>query len=158
MDEQAKKTVLRLATYGLYAVCAGAPDAPSAMTVNWLTQTSFEPPLLAVAMEVDSRTTRAARESGLFTVCPFAEGQRELAGQLGRRSAKVPDKLDGIAFVGTPAGSVALADALGYAECRVLGEQPSGDHVLVLAEVIGATVLREGAPLTMRDAGFRYSG
>src|SRR3954469_18564797 len=120
MDEQAKKTVLRLATYGLYAVCAGAPDAPSAMTVNWLTQASFEPPMLAVAMEVDSRTTRAARERGLFAVCPSAAGQRELAGQLGRRSAKAPGKLDGIAFISTPAGSVVLANALGYVECRVL--------------------------------------
>jgi flavin reductase (DIM6/NTAB) family NADH-FMN oxidoreductase RutF len=158
MDERAKKTLLRLVPYGLYAVAAGTVDAPSAMTVNWLTQTAFEPPMLAVAMEVDSRTLGVVRERGLFTVSLFDAGQRELAGQLGRRSAKAPDKLAGIAFVATYAGSVALAESLGHLECRVTGELPSGDHVLVLAEVLEAVALREGAALSMRDAGFRYSG
>jgi flavin reductase (DIM6/NTAB) family NADH-FMN oxidoreductase RutF len=158
MDEQAKRTLLRQFTYGLFALAAGTPDQPSAMTVNWITQASFEPPMVAVAMEADSRTLRVTRERGLFTVSVFGEEQRELAGQLGRRSAKAPDKLQGIRFVATPSSSVALADGLGYLECRVAAELPSGDHVLVLAEVVEAVVLREGQPLTMRAAGFRYFG
>ena len=49
MDETAKKQILRLFTYGLYAVTARDEDDVAAMTVNWATQVSFDPPLIAVS-------------------------------------------------------------------------------------------------------------
>src|SRR5581483_1109346 len=104
MDEQAKKTVLRHFTYGLFALASGSLERPSAMTVNWICQTSFEPPLVAVALEQDARTLEAVRATGRFTVTAYAEGQRELAGQLGRRSAKAPNKLDGLDLTATDSG------------------------------------------------------
>jgi flavin reductase (DIM6/NTAB) family NADH-FMN oxidoreductase RutF len=158
MDVEAKRTVLRLFRYGLFGLAAGSLDAPCAMTVNWVTQSSFEPPMLCVALELDSRTSRVVLERGTFTLCVFDESQRELAGQLGRRSSKVPAKLDGVAFVPTQSGSVALAEALGYLECRVTGQVPSGDHLVVVAEIVDAVSQRDGAPLTMSAAGFRYFG
>ena len=45
MDNALKKTVLRMFTYGLYAVTAKPGADISVMTANWLTQCSFEPPL-----------------------------------------------------------------------------------------------------------------
>ncbi len=48
VDVNLKKQVLRTFTYGLYAVsCADAGEV-NAFTANWLTQVSFDPPLLAV--------------------------------------------------------------------------------------------------------------
>ena len=38
MDEAIKKTVLRMFTYGLYAVTAKHGDEMSVMTANWITQ------------------------------------------------------------------------------------------------------------------------
>jgi len=35
---------------------------------------------------------------------------------------------------------------------------PSGDHTLVLGEVVEAGVEREGPALTLQAAGFKYSG
>ena len=51
MDNALKKTVLRMFTYGLYAATAKHGSDVSIMTVNWLTQCSFEPPLLVLAVE-----------------------------------------------------------------------------------------------------------
>ena len=46
MDEQAKKTSLRMIPYGLYVLTAEAKDGSvAAATVNWVTQASFQPPL-----------------------------------------------------------------------------------------------------------------
>src|SRR5438034_679214 len=49
-------------------------------------------------------------------------------------------------------------EALGWLECRVVATMPSGDHTLVLGEVVEAGVEREGAALTLQAAGFKYSG
>ena len=98
MDETAKKQVLRLFTYGLYAVTARDGDETAAMTVNWATQVSFAPPLIAVSMERASRTREIAIRTGRFALCVFAADQRELAGLLGRHSAKAPEKFAGVAW------------------------------------------------------------
>jgi flavin reductase (DIM6/NTAB) family NADH-FMN oxidoreductase RutF len=40
----------------------------------------------------------------------------------------------------------------------VVNSMPSGDHVLFLAEVVEAGVNREGMPLPLKEAGFKYGG
>ena len=56
------------------------------------------------------------------------------------------------------AGAPVIGDCLGWVECRVVATLPSGDHTLVLGEVVAAGVEHEGKPLTLQDAGFKYSG
>ncbi|MFN8482548.1 MAG: flavin reductase family protein [Anaerolineae bacterium] len=159
MDPEVKKKALRLFTYGLYAVTAADAGEVAGMTANWLAQAAFEPPMLMVAFEADSRTLAVVRHSGTFAVNVYESGQRELAGQLGRASVKRPDKLEAIASQPGPLTGAPLLDAaLAWVECRVTGELPSGDHVVVVAEVINAGVNRDGQPLTMAEAGFRYFG
>lgn len=160
LDPAAKKTVLRQFTYGLYAVSARHGDERGIFTANWLSQVSFDPPLVMVSVERDSFTLGLIRESGRFVVTTFAAGQRELAGSLGRSHARVGDKFAAfdLRVAETETGDPALADGLGYVVCRVLSETPAGDSVIVLGEVIEAKVLNEGDPLTMRDAGFRHAG
>ena len=90
MDPAVKKSVLRLFTYGLYAVTAKHGDDASGMTANWLAQTSFEPPLVTLAAEADSYTRQLIEASGVFAINVYETGQRELAGSLGRTFAKHP--------------------------------------------------------------------
>ena len=159
MDPAVKKSVLRLFTYGLYAVGARHGDETSGMTANWVVQSSFEPPLLALAVEADSHTCQVIQASGAFAVSVYDGGQRELAGQLGRTYAKHPEKLDDLMWKPGPAtGSPVLVEALGWVECRVQSSAPSGDHILFVAEVVEAGHNREGTPLTLKEAGFKYSG
>lgn len=159
MDAAAKKTVLRLFTYGLYAVTARNGDEKSAMTVNWLTQSSFDPPMVVLAVEADSHSRRVIEASRAFAVNVYESGQREFAGRLGMTWAKHPEKLDGLdGRPGPQTESPLLADGLGWVECKVVSSIPSGDHVVYLAEVVEAGLNREGAPLTLKDAGFKYAG
>ncbi len=159
MDETTKKSVLRMFTYGLFAVTATQQGEVSAMTANWLSQASFEPPMVMLAVEADSQSRRVIEASGVFALNVLASGQRELAGQLGRASARKPDKLAGIAWrPGPTTGAPLLDDALAWLECRVLGSLPAGDHVVLVAEVVEVGLNREGQPLTMAEAGFRYFG
>ncbi len=159
MDAAVKKTTLRLFTYGLYAVTAKHADQVSMMTANWLGQVSFEPPLLALAVEADSHSHQVIEAARAFAVNVYESGQRELAGQLGRTWAKHPEKVDAVAWRPGPAtGSPVLEAALGWVECRVQSSLPAGDHVLYVAEVVEAGLHREGTPLTLKEAGFKYAG
>jgi flavin reductase (DIM6/NTAB) family NADH-FMN oxidoreductase RutF len=160
LDEAAKKAVLRQLTYGLYAVLTEHEGERGVFTANWLSQVSFEPPLVAVSVELDSSTLSLIRASGVFVVCPFADGQRELAGALGKPKRRAGDKFAALNLetVPTASGSPALAVALGYVVCRVVSELPAGDSVMLLGEVVEARVLNDGEPLTMRAAGFRHAG
>jgi flavin reductase (DIM6/NTAB) family NADH-FMN oxidoreductase RutF len=159
MDLAAKKTVLRHFPYGLYAVTVAHGGEEHGMTANWVTQASFEPPMVAIAVENTSRTIEMIRDAHYFAVNLFQQSQRELAGKLGRASQNTPQKLRGLKTKPGPVGgSPVLADALGWVECRVVATLPAGDHTLVLGEVVAAGAEHEGAPLTLRDAGFKYSG
>ncbi len=55
LDQVLKKQVLRTFTYGLYAVSCANEDEVNMFTANWLTQVSFDPPLLAVSVENASK-------------------------------------------------------------------------------------------------------
>ena len=159
MDSATKKTVLRMMTYGLYAVTAGHGDDVSVMTANWLMQSSFEPPMLTLAVEADSHTRSVIERDAAFAVNIYESGQRELAGSLGRTFAKHPEKIAGLDWhPGPVTGSPILTAALAWVECRVVNSVPSGDHVLFITEVVEVGLNREGAALTLKETGFKYAG
>lgn len=160
MEDATKKEALRLFTYGLYAVTTGSADADqwNAFTANWLSQVSFDPPLVALSVENTSVSLPMIRSSGVFAVNVYAADQRELAGQLGKSLAKHQQKLDGLGRETSASGCPLLTDALAWVECHMEGEMPAGDSTLVLGRVISAGVRRQGEPLTMRAAGFRHAG
>ncbi len=160
MDAGAKKTVLRQFTYGLYAVTAAHDGERGVFTANWLSQVSFEPPLVVLSVERDSSTLPLIQASGMFAICPLSSEQKDLAGALGRPKARAGDKfttLD-LRVVETESGCPALADGLGYVVCRVRDELATGDSVVFSGEVIEARELNAGSPLEMREAGFRHAG
>lgn len=168
MDEAAKKTILRHFPYGLYVVtvaaggtggAGGAGGEDHGMTANWVMQAGFDPPMVVVALENTSKTLGMIRDSRHFAVNVLLDSQRELAGKLGRSSEQAPQKLKGIKTKPAPvAGAPVIADCLGWVECRVVATLPSGDHTLVLGEVVAAGVEHDGKALTLQEAGLKYSG
>ena len=51
MDQDAKKTALRMIPYGIYVLTADdGKGNVAAATVNWVTQTAFAPPLVVVGV------------------------------------------------------------------------------------------------------------
>ena len=160
MDEAAKKTVLDHFTYGVYVVTVSYDGTEHGMTANWITQAAFEPPMVAVAIENESKTIDMIRDARHYAINLLQDGQRDLAAKMGRTSAQAPQKLKGIKTRPGPAsGTPVLVDALGWVECRVVATLPAGDHTLVLGEVVAAGIEHKDAkPLTLQSTGFHYSG
>ena len=160
MDESGVKRVLRLFPYGLYAITTARDGAEHAMTANWVTQVSSEPPMVAVAVENTSKTITMIRDARRFAVNLFQETQRDLAAKLARSSEAAAQKLKGVKTrPGPVAGMPILGDALGWLECRLVATLPAGDHTIVLGQVVEAGLEHgESRPLTLDGAGFSYGG
>ncbi|HEX9106756.1 MAG TPA: flavin reductase family protein [Longimicrobiales bacterium] len=158
MDEAARARLLKAIPYGLFAIGVSAQGEENAFTANWLTQCSGEPPMLALAVENSGRSVGMIRSAGAFSVNFWGAGQRREAARLARPAARVPGKLDEFEHRVGVTGAPLLPATLGYLECRVHDERPSGDHTLFLASIVEAGLFAEGELLELKKAGFVYNG
>jgi flavin reductase (DIM6/NTAB) family NADH-FMN oxidoreductase RutF len=150
------KTPLSQLSYGLYVVGTKDGDAPHGMTANWLTQVSFEPELVALAVEKDAQSRRMIETSRVFSVSILKSGQKEIAGEFAKARK---DKQDKARFIQKTTGAPILPDCAAYLDCRVVDSHPAGDHVIFFGEVVDSGILDESAdPLTLKETGWRYGG
>jgi len=119
MDIEARRRVLRQITYGLYVVTAARDGQIAAGTVNWVTQASFEPPLVVVGMKSDSGIAVLTRESGKFAVNILGVGQKEVAAAFFKPSVVTGNTINGVRFKTGEGGMPILADLPAAFECAV---------------------------------------
>jgi flavin reductase (DIM6/NTAB) family NADH-FMN oxidoreductase RutF len=103
---------------------------------------SHAPPMVAIAEHPGSRTTRLIKASGEFSVSILHDAQQDLAVAAGH-SAEGPDKFVSLGIpVATRPGdeTPAVEGSIAMLWCRVSSSQPTGDHLLVVGEVIDAIV------------------
>jgi len=160
IDNDTKKTVLRMIPYGLYVLTThGANDQLAAAAVNWVTQASFKPPLLAVAVRGDSFAHALIQESGVFALNVLGKEHAATAFAFFKPTIRDAMTLSGEPFHYGETGSPILDRAPAFIECRVSGLLSLGDHTLFLGEVaaVGLSQLLQGRPddaiLALRDLG-----
>jgi len=160
MDPQEKKVALRAITYGLYVMTGAAADQLAADGINWLSQASFEPPLVVAAVKADSTLHAVVTDSGCFAVHVLGEDQLDVVKAFFRSTSVEGDLINGQRFTpGAATGAPLLEVAPYWFECRVTDTVARGDHTVFVAEVVGAGV-RDAArpPLTLRATGMNYGG
>ena len=81
MDQDAKKTALRMIPYGMYILTTKSQNGADvgAATVNWLTQTSFAPPLIAIGVKADSGAHQHIKDTGVFAINVIGTDQKDMA-------------------------------------------------------------------------------
>jgi flavin reductase (DIM6/NTAB) family NADH-FMN oxidoreductase RutF len=157
MDEQAKKTALRMIPYGLFVLGVGEGQTATASTVNWVTQTSFNPPLVVVGVKGGATLDRL-RERGKFAVSVLGAGQKDMAFAFFKHVEPEDGKLGGYAFETQTTGAPVLVDAPAWFECELEQELDIGDHSIVVGRVVEAGVRRETDVLTLKECGVNYGG
>jgi len=159
MDEKSKKTVLRSLTYGLYVLTAAQDDAVAAGTVNWVSQASFKPPRIMVAIKADSQLHQLVEAGGAFALNVLAFDQKPIAQDFFGPTRLEAGTLNGHPYEpGQETGAPLLTELPYWLEARVTGKVGGGDHTVFVAEVINAGVRYEARPLVMWDTGWFYGG
>src|SRR5229473_7698924 len=96
MDANAKKTTLRMIPYGLYVLTATNKGGQvAAATVNWVTQASFEPPLVVVGVKADSGAHALIKDTKAFALNVLGKGQQSVAFTFFKPAEKKGDTISG---------------------------------------------------------------
>jgi len=141
--------------YTIGVVCVGRGGVENALTVGWMSQVSFDPPLVMVAVDRVHYSEEFLRSTKSFVLNLLSNADKRLAAHFAHESYAGEDKLKAIATRSADSGAAILDDAIAYLDCEVVAIHPAGDHLLVIGKVEDAAVLREGAVLTTAS-GIRY--
>jgi flavin reductase (DIM6/NTAB) family NADH-FMN oxidoreductase RutF len=110
MDVELKKQVLRKLTYGMWVLATGKDDDIEASSVTWLTQMSFAPPLLAVAIKADSRLAAVLERHRAFALHLLDKDQKDLASAFIKPTHVADGKVAGVAYRQGPTTGSPLLD------------------------------------------------
>jgi flavin reductase (DIM6/NTAB) family NADH-FMN oxidoreductase RutF len=160
MNADAKKTALRMIPYGIYVLTADDGNGNiSAATVNWVTQTAFAPPLVAVGVKADAHGHAIIKNSKHFALNMLGKDQKGVAFTFFKPTEVADGKLSGQAYHKGETGSPLLDDAVAAVECKLTTVVEQGDHHIFLGEVVEAHVNKppsgrpDAAILEMKDLG-----
>jgi len=160
MDELAKKTALRMIPYGLYVLTSEDNQGRiSGATINWVTQTSFQPPLVALGVKKDSLIHEIIKQSGKFALNVLGKNQQGMAFAFFKPVEREGQTLGGETFHTGTGGCPVLDNGIAFVECNLVESVEKGDHSLFLGEVIeaGLSIEPEGradeTTLWLRDLG-----
>ena len=142
---------------GLFVITWREGDSDRAMLASWVMQAGFVPPAVSLAVAA-TRDLLAAIDRGVpLVVNLLTESQRPLLARFGKPAAPGDDPFAGLAVLRTASGTAALQASGGWLECRALSRATAGDHVVVVAEVVGGDCASSEEPLVhVRKNGLRY--
>ena len=156
MDDTTRSRALGMISHGLFVIGVRQGDQINAFTATWLSQCSFRPPRVMLAVRATSDNHTMIQGDRVFTVNLLTQDQQEIARSFFKKPSHEDGRLNGFAYRTGLAGCPILSDALGHLECTVVGMIPAGDHTIMLGEVMDASCKKEAAPLTLADTPWSY--
>jgi len=159
MNEPAKKKLLQMIPHALYLLTAEANGEHAASTISWLTQASFKPPLISLAVRADSHTFAILNQSKAFVLNYLGENQKDVAQKFFKHVEPVDDSIAGETFVRSPLLKLPMFPHMaGYLECKITDIVERGDHAVVVAEVLEAELSQANGLLLLSSTGWSYGG
>lgn len=157
--EQMRSEILKTIPYGFYITgVVGADGEANGFTTCWVSQVSFEPQQVVVAVRRDQRTHELMEQGGVFSLNFLDTDQEDLALRFTRPLQPENGTVGGAAYTKGETGAPLFEDAFAHLECRVVGKMEAGDHTVFLGEVAAATLRRPADILTDLDTPMEYGG
>lgn len=143
-------------TYGLYVVTAGNGQNIGGMIASWVSQVSYAPPLIMLAVHPKRYTHHLIRDYASFVLHVLDKGQKDFLSRF--KGPSPAGKLSGLKWTPGITGAPVLADCPASLECRVIHFLAPGNHTLFIGEVVQAGRRKEALPLTSLDYSGMYVG
>ena len=139
---------------GLYVLGSRAGERRNGMTINWATQVSFDPKLVAVSVEHEAFTHELVSEGGVFSLNLVSQEDRAIV----RKFTKPVDvdlaahTLNGFPYHDGTTGAPILDQAVAYLDCEVRQTVDVGSHTLFLGEIVDRCLPTRRGHTGARDA------
>lgn len=133
-------------------------ELSSAMLASWVSQATFSPPGLTIAVAKERAIESLLYKNSPFVLNILPEGQH--LGLMKHFLKPFPpggDRFEGVETQPAENGAPILKDSLAYLECRVKDRMECGDHWVVYAVTDRGSVLKEGVTAVHhRKSGDHY--
>lgn len=143
-------------TYGIYVMTTKQADVVNGMIASWVTQVSYDPPLIMAAVHPNRYSHDMIVKTKAFGLHLIDRSQKDLL-----KRFKGPDpkeKFAGMDWKPGKTGVPILTDCLAWFELEVKEQHQPGNHTLFIGKVLDAGVHSEGNPLTTLDYEGMYVG
>jgi flavorubredoxin/flavin reductase (DIM6/NTAB) family NADH-FMN oxidoreductase RutF len=145
LDADLDKALGRLSG-GLYIITAKKGEVKSAMLASWVSQASFKPLGVSIAVAKDRAIESLMQVGDKFVLNVLEEGNyQSLMKHFLKRFPPGADRFEGIRTQDAENGAPILADALAYMECEAIARMDCGDHWVVYSNVYAGRVSKPDA-------------
>ena len=159
-SSQTRGEILKTIPYGFYVTGVLESDGKAnGFTTNWVSQVSFEPQQVIVAVTKDQHTHDLIEASGVFSLNFLDTEQEKLARAFTEPLEPADGEIGGASYKpGKETGAPLFDDAFANLECRVVGKMEAGDHTVYLGEIVASELKRPADILTDFDTPMEYGG
>ena len=137
--------VLGSLTYGIYVLTAAYKETINGMIASWVSQVSYDPLLVMVAVHPGRYSHQLIQKSGRFALHSLLKDQKDFL-----KRFKGPDpaaKFQSLEWTRGNNGCPILKNCSAYLECKLVHTFQPGNHTLFLGEVTDAAKLSDGESL-----------
>ena len=160
LNLEAKKILLRKIPHGLF-ICGVRDednDEINGFTASWVTQGSFNPPLVVMAVRAEGTSHEIIENTQKFSLNVLKSEQKDLAAVFFKPQKGLGGRFESVEFKIGEYGLPILIDSVGGLECEVIGNVKYGDHTVFVGEVKSAFLNNDVESLNLSSTGWNYGG
>lgn len=155
--EKAWPIILGKMTNGIYVLTTSFEKEINGMIVSWVSQVSYDPPLIMVAIHPSRYSHNMVKQSGCFALHILSKNQADLIGLF--KGSDPASKFKNIQWnKGNETGCPILKQCIAYMECEVTESHNPGNHTLFVGKVKDADIVLDDEPLSTLDFSGTYLG
>ncbi len=142
--------------YGIYVLTTAYEERINGMIASWVSQVSFDPPLIMAAVHPRRYSHQLIRQSGAFVLHVIAKDRKALLSRF-----KGPDPMEKFSVLEWEKGKTGcpvLRDCIAYMECEVRQSLMPGNHTLFIGEVVEGYMRADRSSLDTGDYDGTYTG
>lgn len=143
-------------TYGIYILTTFYEDEINGMIASWVSQISYDPPLVMTAVHPNRYSHQLIEQSGSFALHMLSKKQADFLSRFKGDDPK--GKFGGIQWTKGKTGCPILYECIAYMECTVKAAYKPGNHTLFIGEIVDAHRFSDDDLLTTLDYRGQYLG
>jgi flavin reductase (DIM6/NTAB) family NADH-FMN oxidoreductase RutF len=150
------QTAFSQMTYGIYVLTTQHETIINGMIASWVSQVSYDPPLIMAALHPNRFSQNLVEKSGHFALHVIAESQKSLIDKF--MGPDPSGKFTDIDWQTGETGCPVLKNCLAWFECRIEETHQPGNHCLFIGKVVSAGCNDEARSLCTQDYDAVYTG